>query len=318
MKKLVIFLILLILPISALAQDESLFTESFSLIKGPGDDNQALFNLNILFSDDYLFFANNKRRSRQNQTFQIIRSHRVSNRALLSRILPFEGARQQNWGNRHNLLYGQLYGQEESISSEEKSESLAEGYLKRLAQRSKRSRKTGGTVCLIGGGACLALGVALLSSADEEDWWEGFWSGFFGAAAIASGVILAGAGALVLAIPSGAEREFADVLQISDLAQRERASHEALSSLAARGRRKRIFGGIICAGISALALFSDEGSFLIAAEYGAFAIYNFMRKSRAERAFQSYLKEKEFQDRLEFRLGIMPQGGVKVGFVYSF
>jgi hypothetical protein len=45
---------------------------------------------------------------------------------------------------------------------------------------------------------------------------------------------------------------------------------------------------------------------------------NFMRKSRAERAFQSYLKEKEFQDKLEFRLGIMPYGGVKIGFVYSF
>jgi len=40
-----------------------------------------------------------------------------------------------------------------------------------------------------------------------------------------------------------------------------------------------------------------------------------MRKSRAERTFQSYLKEKEFQDKLEFRPGIMPYGGVKVGCV---
>jgi len=67
-----------------------------------------------------------------------------------------------------------------------------------------------------------------------------------------------------------------------------------------------------------LALFSEEGSSLIAAEYGAFAVYNLMRKSRAERAFQSYVKEKEFQNRLEFRLGVMPHGGVKIGFVYSF
>jgi hypothetical protein len=63
---------------------------------------------------------------------------------------------------------------------------------------------------------------------------------------------------------------------------------------------------------------SKERSYTLAAEYGAFAVYNLMRKSRAERAFQSYLKEKEFQNRLEFRLGVMPYGGVKVGFVYSF
>jgi hypothetical protein len=43
-----------------------------------------------------------------------------------------------------------------------------------------------------------------------------------------------------------------------------------------------------------------------------------MRKSRAERAFQNYLKERELQNKLEFRLGVMPYGEVKIGFVYSF
>ena len=160
--------------------------------------------------------------------------------------------------------------------------------------------------------------VAVLSSADEDDAWGGLFADMFGAMAIASGAVMAGVGIYKWAIWSGAERELDDVLSISDPGHRERASHEALSSLAARGRRKRIFWGILWTGFSAVALFSGEGSVLLAAEYGAFAAYNLMRKSRAERAFQNYRKEKEFQNKLEFRLGIMPHGGVKIGFVYSF
>ncbi len=313
MKKLVIFLILFIFSISAFAQGESLFTENFSLIRDSGADNHGFFNSNILYPDNYLFFAVNKRHSRLHQPFQIFRSQQSSDRTLLSRIATV-GEGKQNWGDRYNLLYGQ----QEYINPEEKSESLAEGYLKRLAERSKRSRKTWGTIGLVGGGVFLAAGVALLSSADEDDGWGGFFGGVFGVMSIATGVVFAGGGALTLAIPSSAERELDDVLSISDPEHRERASHVALSSLAARGRRKRIFWGILCAGFSAYALASKERSYLFAAEYGGLAVYNFMRKSRAERAFQNYLKEKEFQNKLEFRLGIMPYGGVKVGFVYSF
>lgn len=313
MKKLVIFLILFIFSMPAFAQGESSFTEKFSLIRDQGADNHGFFNSNILYPDNYLFFAMNKRYSRQHRAFQIFRSQQTSDRTLLSRIATVGDGR-QNWGGRYNLLYGQ----QEYINPEEKSESLAEGYLKRLAERSKRSRKTWGTIWLVGGGAFLASGVALLSSADEDDGWGGFFSGIFGTMAIATGVVLAGGGALTLAIPSGAERELEDVLSISDPGHRERASHVALSSLAARGRRKRIFSGILWAGFSAYALASKERSYLLAAEYGGLAVYNLMRKSRAERAFQSYLKEKEFQDKLEFRLGIMPDAGVKIGLVYSF
>jgi len=317
MKKLVIFLILFIFSTPTFAQDESLFTENFSLIRDSGANNHAFFNLNILFPDDYLFFTVNKRHSRQHRAFQIFRLQTFSGRLPLFSIAAVEGGR-QNWRNRQDLIYGQLYGQEENISSEEKSESLAEGYLKRLAQRSKKSRKTGGYIGLIGGGISLALGAALLSSAEEEGGWESFGKGLAGLMLVSAGVGGVVGGTLALAIPSGAEREFDNVLSISGPGQRERASHEALSSLAARGRRRRIFGGILWAGLSALALFSGDGSFLLAAEYGAFAAYNLMRKSRAERTFQSYLKEKEFQNKLEFRLGIMPYGGVKIGFVYSF
>jgi hypothetical protein len=313
MKKLVIFLILFIFSMPAFAQNESSFTESFSLIRDSGANNHAFFKSSILCPGNYLFLIVNKRHSRQHQPFQIIRSLQVSNRASLSRISTVEDGR-QNQGDRYNLLYGQ----QEYINPEEKSESLAEGYLKRFAQRSKKSRKTGGYIGLIGGGISLALGAALLSSAEEEGGWESFGKGLAGLMLVSAGVGGVVGGTLALAIPSGAEREFDNVLSISGPGQRERASHEALSSLAARGRRRRIFGGILWAGFSALALFSGDGSFLLAAEYGAFAAYNLMRKSRAERTFQSYLKEKEFQNKLEFRLGIMPYGGVKIGFVYSF
>ena len=313
MKKLVIFLILFIFSMPAFAQDESSFTENFSLKRDSGANSDTFFNLNILCPDNHLFFTINKRDSRQHRAFQVFRFLRFSDLTPLSNIAAVEGGR-QNWGDRYNLLYGQ----QEYINPEKKSESLAEGYLKRLAERSKRSRRTWGTIWVIGGGVYLASGVALLSSADEDDWWGGFFSDLLGTMAIASGAVMAGVGIYKFAIPSGAERELDDVLSISDPGHRERASHVVLSSLAARGRRGRILWGILCAGFSAFALFSEEGSSLIAAEYGGFAVYNLMRKSRAERAFQSYLKEKEFQNKLEFHLGVLPYGGVKIGFMYSF
>jgi len=314
MKKLVIFLILFIFSMPAFAQNESSFAESFSLIKDSGANNNAFFKSNILSPNNHLFFIVNKRNSRQHRAFQVIRSHQVSNRASLSRIATVESGR-QNWGDRYNFLCRQ----QKDINPEEESESLAEGYLRRFAGRNKKSRKTAGTVALVGGPVLFVIGYALLSSAEEEeDWFEGIGKVFGGAMLMASGVVCVVGGSLALAVPSRAEREFDDVLSISDSGHRERASREALSSLAARGRKRRIFGGIICAGFSAYFLAARESSFLLAAEYGGLAVYNLMRKSRAERVFQSYLKEKEFQNKLEFRVGIMPYGGVKIGFVYSF
>ncbi len=313
MKKLVIFLLLFIFSVPTFAQGESSFTENFSLIRDSGADNHGFFNSNILYPDNYLFFAVNKRHSRLHQPFQIFRFHQFLDRTPLSNIAAVEDGRQR-WGDTYNLFYGQ----QGYTNPEEESESLAEGYLKRLAKRSKKNRKTWGTIWLVGGGAFMASGVALLSSADDEGWWGGFWEGLVGTMAITSGAVMAGVGIYKLAIPSGAERELDDLLSISDSGHRERASHAALSSLAARGRRKRIFSVILWAGFSAYALASKERSYLLAAEYGAFAVYNLMRKTPAERAFQSYLKEKEFQNKLEFRLGVMPYGGVKIGLVYSF
>lgn len=314
MKKLAIFLILFIFSMPAFAQDESLFTENFSLVRDSGANSNAFFNSNIQYPSNYLFFADNERHSRQHQPFQIFKLQQSLDRASPSWIATIEDGRQK-WGNIQHLIYGQLYGLEENISSEEKSVPLAERYLKRLAQRSKKSKKIGGTAAIVVGGGLIVVGASMTSK-ESEGWFDitpllGYFSIIMGAGCVV-------VGSLALAIPSRAEREFADLLSISDPADRERASHEALSSLAARGRRKRILSAILCAGFSGLALFSDEGNALIAAEYGAFAVYNLMRKSRAERAFQNYLMEKESRNKLEFSLGVMPYGGVRIDLAYSF
>jgi hypothetical protein len=226
--------------------------------------------------------------------------------------------------NNHSLFNPDnlIYVQRKNISTEEKLDSLAEGYLRRLAESSKKSRKTRSAVGLIGGGICLGIGAAVISSADEKSGWDGLLEGLGGVMLMAAGTVGVIGGTLSLAIPSGAEREHKDVLRISDPAQRERASHEALSSLAARGRRSRILSGIVEASLSVSYLFATVESlslrYITAATWGAFAVYSFFVKSRAERTYQNYLKEKEYQKGLELRLGIMPYGGVKIDLAFSF
>ena len=139
----------------------------------------------------------------------------------------------------------------------------------------------------------VGLGAAAMASADEYGGWESFGEGLAGAMLMATGVAGVLGGALSLAFPSGAEREYEDVLRISDRIQRERISHEALSSLASRGKKRRIFAGILVAGFSAYLVLSKEKDYLSAGTYGLFAVYEFSRKSAAERAYQNYLKERE-------------------------
>lgn len=324
LKKLVIFLIPLIVSIPAFAKEKSSFTENFSLVKDLGSNNRGFSNFKISFPSSYLFFNENKRHSRQYQAFQKFRFHQYSERTPLSRIATVEDGR-QNWGDMYNLIYGQ----QENISSEEESESLALGYLKRFAERSKKSRKTGGPIQLVIGGISLAGGAALLSSEDVS-----IGKGFAGLQLVLAGAGAIVGGTLVLAIPSGPEREFNKVLKISDLAQRERASHEALSLLAARGRRGRILGGIFSAALSVgsvvIVVVAEESKeksvgireyfYAYAAAGAALAVLSVVVKSAEERTFEDYLKERKREQRkeLEFRLGIMPHGGVKIGLVYSF
>jgi len=211
-------------------------------------------------------------------------------------------------------MYNLIYGQRENISSEEESESLAEFYLKRTTEKYKKGRKIGATIMLVLGGGLMVLGDSLISKEPEEG------EVLFGTLGIIGGAGIVVGGVLTLAIPSRAERELKDVLSILDPTQRERASHEALSSLAARARRNRILTCILLATSSAVSLFTAEESleYAFAASFAAFTVYSFVKKSPTERAFQNYLKERELQKKLEFRIGIGPYRGVKIGFVYSF
>lgn len=308
MKKLVIFLIPLIVSIPAFAKEKSSFTENFSLVKNPGSNNRGFFNFKISFPSSYLFFNENKRHSRQYQAFEKFRFHQYSERTPLSRITTAEDGR-QNWGDMCNLIYGQ----QENISSEEESEYLAEFYLKRLAERSKKSRKIVGSIALAVGGGSIVLGALMPSEIII------FPYRITRAIVIIYGAASVGAGILALAIPSPAERELKKVISISDRAQRERASHEALSSLAARAKKGRIIVSAVFAGVGA-SLTLITGSLGPAVFFGGFTVPVLLFKSRAERAFQDYLKEKESKQQKELALhvGITPYGGVKIGFMYSF
>lgn len=185
MKKLIIFLIPLIVSIPAFAKEKSSFTENFSLIKDPGSNNRGFFNFKVSFPSSYLFFNENKRHSRQYQAFQKFRFHQYSERTPLSRIATVEDGR-QNWGDMYNLIYGQ----QENISSEEESESLAEFYLKRTAQRNKKDRKIMGTIVIVGGVGLVVLGASLTSEDDPLGLTQGFRYFY-----IISGAVFVGGGA---------------------------------------------------------------------------------------------------------------------------
>jgi hypothetical protein len=219
--------------------------------------------------------------------------------------------------NNHSLFNPDnlIYVQRKNISSEEKSDSLAEGYLRRFAESSKKSRKNRSAVGFIGGGICLGIGAAVLSSAEEKG---GFWRAFTGAMLIGAGALSVIGGTLSLVIPSDAEGELKDVLKISDPAQRERASHEALSSLAARAKKWRIITSAVSVASAVYFIVRDKENFYPAAAFGGLAAYDLLTKTLAERTYQNYLKEKEYRNELELRIGIMPYGGVKIDLAFSF
>ena len=78
MKKLIIFLIPLIVSIPAFAQDKSLLSGNFSLVKYSRDNIQSFFNLDIASPVNHLFDTEKKGHSTQYQTFQIPMFHQLS------------------------------------------------------------------------------------------------------------------------------------------------------------------------------------------------------------------------------------------------
>ncbi len=300
MKKNLCYFLLLVFSTSVFSQDNSLLEENFSLTKYSRKSNIYFFIPHPASPVNNLFQPEENYNSDQYKIFQMHRFQQFSERPFPIEAYFFKN-KKQKWGYKYSPKYGQV----QDIVSEEKSESLAEGYLKRLAERKKRSRKTWGAAGLIGGGLFIGLGAAAMSSAEEASGWEGFGAALAGVMFITTGTACVVVGALSFALPSGAEREYKDIERISDLAQRERACREALSLLASRGKRRRIFSGALIAVFSAIILFGEEtDSYLSAATYGALAVYELTRKTAAERAYQNYLKEIEHQRRIKKLNGI--------------
>ena len=320
MKKFIsLFLVFFLLALSGnlFAQDESSFTENFSL-STQSEIYGIFWSPRTSLAASNSFYIEKETYPKLNLAQQI-----PGTCQFFERTHPLINATSKMEGRYRGEIYNYKYGLQKEQKSEATSPSLAEGYLKRLAERKKKSRKTRGAVGLIGGGICLGLGAAALSSAEEGSGWEGFFEGLWKSMAGSALVIVGGAsvvsGALSLAIPSGAESEHKDVLRISDLAQRERASHEALSYLAARGKKWRILSSILFAGFSAYSLFSKERNYSTAGIFGALAVYSLIiRKTPEERAFKNYQKDREQQKELGFHLGIGPHGGVMVCLSLSY
>lgn len=313
-----LFLVFFLLALSGnlFAQDGSSFTENFSL-----STQSEIYG--IFWSPRTSLAASNSFYIEKETYPKLNLAHQIPGTCqFFERTHPLKNATSKMEGRYREEIYNYKYGLQKEQKSEVTSPSLAEGYLKRLAERKKKSRKTRGAVGLIGGGICLGLGAAALSSAEEGSGWEGFFEGFWKSMAGSALVIVGGAsvvgGTLSLAIPSGAESEHKDVLRISDLAQRERASHEALSYLAARGKKSRILSCILLAGFSAYSLFSKERDYISSGLYGALAVSSLIRKTPEERAFQNYQKDREQQKELGFHLGIGPHGGVMVCLSLSY
>lgn len=285
MKKLGILLILLIVSTSIFAQDKPLFADNFSLVKHSGNNNHRVFEIDIF-----------------------------SERTYLKGVNAFEN-RKQNWWNNSNIRSGP----QQHLSSEKESVSLAEFYLKRLAEGSKKRREIWGIIGLIAGGGLIALGAPLTEESGEWD-----LSPLLGYPLVITGAACVVTGALVLSVPSPAERKLKKVLSISDPAQREKASHEALSLFAARSRKNRKLAGILLATMAvfnATLVFGESPETAITAfPWAALAVYSFVVKSPEEKVFQDYLTEREGEQRKELalRVGIMPYGGVKISLALSF
>ena len=203
---------------------------------------------------------------------------------------------------------------------------LAEYHLSALAASSRRSRHLGGGIGLALGAAGIWGGLAILHDVKEE---ESEWNPFYGLGYLGGiMVITTGGAALVggimsLAVLSPAESRYAGIRGITDPALREAASAEALKGLARRGKRSRTVRAVLYGALGLAAAASsgsdDPSSGLITAACGGgLALLSALVKSRAERAYQSYLAGKEGGIGPELILGIGPHGGFRAGLSLDF
>ena len=208
-----------------------------------------------------------------------------------------------------------------SLVAEQEPTSRAERYLLELALDAKRARSLG-YVCLGAGAAMVAGGIVVLAGVEDSDGFEGFFEALGGIALLGGGATAMVGGVGVLLIANGPERRYEVVKSLSDSVERERASRDALASLARSGKAKRyVFGGILSALAAytlarSLARSSEAQSVLIP---GALAAFQFLHKSREERAYRNFLADEDMpRERIDVGFGPGPHGGLRLVLTASF
>ncbi len=204
-----------------------------------------------------------------------------------------------------------------SLAVEQEPTSRAERYLLELALDAKRARSLG-YVYLGAGAAMVAGGIVVIAGVEDSDGFEGFFKALGGIVLLGAGAtaMVGGVGALLIA--SGPERRYEVVKSLSDSVERERASRDALVSLARSGKTKRyVSGGILTAlAVYSLATASEAQSVLIP---GALAAFQFLRKSREERAYARFLADEGYSaERVDVGFGPGPHGGLRLVLTASF
>lgn len=208
----------------------------------------------------------------------------------------------------------------------------SELYVQRLAERRHSQRIREGVAAIAIGGIFVGLGVVI---SGDEDLSEDDKSGVTFAYIV--GGVFAGVGIYSLAVPSRAEREYDNVMAVSNPVQREKAGHEVLISLADDARRDRLLSGV---GYMGLAVYfvaarpyggEESGGYyssstatdygimndILAATYGVMAIVSFVAKSHEEKALERYSLEIADGSGFDFRFGPI-RGGIGTALVYNF
>jgi hypothetical protein len=205
-----------------------------------------------------------------------------------------------------------------SLAVEQEPTSRAERYLLELAVAAKRARSFGYVYMAAGAAMVIIGGVVLAAGVDDPDGIKGFFEAMGAVVLIGGGAaaMVGGVGALLIA--SGPERRYEVVKSLSDALERERASRDALVSLARSAKTKRYVAGGILSALAAYSLFtsSDAQSALIP---GALAAFQFLRKSREEKAWARFLADEGIPpEKIEVGFGPGPHGGLRMILTASF
>lgn len=198
---------------------------------------------------------------------------------------------------------------------------LAEYHLSALAASSRRSRHLTGGFALALGTAGVWGGLAILHEFRED---ESEWNPFNGLGTLggimmitAGGATLAG-GIVSLAVVSPAESRYVGILGIADPGLREAACAEALMGLARRGKRSRTVRAVLYGALGLAAASAGSDGLITAGCGGGLALLSALVKSRAEKAYGSYLEGKAGGLGPELILGIGPRGGFRAGLSLDF